>query len=212
MKSGQLYAPGPVTRRKRLQKRKERWALCTLWRKKKKILYISGIEPRFIGRPAPGLFTTVTELSGLKVHANKMTMGPPYQPPCTWRFCTLAPNTGKPSVRNSHHVTLLAPSFIQNLCTSPAKCPACLLHCVVNAMTKTSVLRPYDTHCCSTRSSHLPKLRQISQQIHIIEQQQIPRCMCRPFSLRADSHIACHAHAVLLPCLAAKGLECVFPI
>jgi hypothetical protein len=31
-------------------------------------------------------------------------------------------------------------------------------------------------------------------------------------SLKADSHIACRAHAVPLPCRAAKGLECVFPI
>ena len=35
-------------------------------------------------------------------------------------------------------------------------------------------------------------------------------------TLKADSHIACpsqcHAHAVPLPCRAAKGLECVFPI
>jgi hypothetical protein len=30
--------------------------------------------------------------------------------------------------------------------------------------------------------------------------------------VKADSHIACRAHAVPLPCLAAKGLECVFPI
>ena len=30
--------------------------------------------------------------------------------------------------------------------------------------------------------------------------------------LKADSHIACCAHAVPLPCHAAKGLECVFPI
>jgi hypothetical protein len=30
--------------------------------------------------------------------------------------------------------------------------------------------------------------------------------------LKADSHIACRAHAVSLPCRAAKGLECVFPI
>jgi hypothetical protein len=29
---------------------------------------------------------------------------------------------------------------------------------------------------------------------------------------KADSHIACRAHAVPLPCRAAKGLECVFPI
>jgi hypothetical protein len=30
--------------------------------------------------------------------------------------------------------------------------------------------------------------------------------------LKADSHIACRAHAVPLPCRPAKGLECVFPI
>jgi hypothetical protein len=30
--------------------------------------------------------------------------------------------------------------------------------------------------------------------------------------LKADSHIACRAHAVPLPCRAVKGLECVFPI
>jgi hypothetical protein len=31
-------------------------------------------------------------------------------------------------------------------------------------------------------------------------------------TLKAHSHIACRAHAVPLPCHAAKGLECVFPI
>ena len=31
-------------------------------------------------------------------------------------------------------------------------------------------------------------------------------------NLKADSHIACRAHAVSLPCRAAKGLECVSPI
>jgi hypothetical protein len=30
--------------------------------------------------------------------------------------------------------------------------------------------------------------------------------------VKADSHIACRAHAVPLPCHAAKGLECVCPI
>jgi hypothetical protein len=30
--------------------------------------------------------------------------------------------------------------------------------------------------------------------------------------LKADSHIACRAHAVPLPCRADKGLECSFPI
>ena len=33
-----------------------------------------------------------------------------------------------------------------------------------------------------------------------------------PLNLKADSHIACGAHAVPLPCRAAKCLECVFPI
>ena len=28
---------------------------------------------------------------------------------------------------------------------------------------------------------------------------------------KADSQVACRVHAVLLPCHAAKGLECVFP-
>jgi hypothetical protein len=31
-------------------------------------------------------------------------------------------------------------------------------------------------------------------------------------SVKADSHVACRAHAVPLPCREAKGLECVFPI
>ena len=31
-------------------------------------------------------------------------------------------------------------------------------------------------------------------------------------TLKVDSHIACRAHDVPLPCRAAKGLECVFPI
>ena len=30
--------------------------------------------------------------------------------------------------------------------------------------------------------------------------------------VKADSHIACRAHAAPLPCRVAKGLECVFPI
>jgi len=31
-------------------------------------------------------------------------------------------------------------------------------------------------------------------------------------SVKADSHIACRAHAIPLPCRAADGLECVFPV
>jgi hypothetical protein len=30
----------------------------------------------------------------------------------------------------------------------------------------------------------------------------------KPGHVKADSHITCRAHAVSLPCLAAKGLEC----
>jgi hypothetical protein len=41
-------------------------------------------------------------------------------------------------------------------------------------------------------------------------------CVCcladGQWPLKADSHIACRAHAATLPCRAAKGLECVFPI
>jgi len=35
---------------------------------------------------------------------------------------------------------------------------------------------------------------------------------CAAEPVKADLHIACRAHAVPLPCRAAKGLECVFPI
>ena len=31
-------------------------------------------------------------------------------------------------------------------------------------------------------------------------------------TVKAESHIACRANAVPLPCRVAKGLECVFPI
>ena len=41
---------------------------------------------------------------------------------------------------------------------------------------------------------------------------QYPRQVQSCGPLKADSHNACRAHAVPLPCRAAKGLECVFPI
>jgi hypothetical protein len=34
----------------------------------------------------------------------------------------------------------------------------------------------------------------------------------KSWTLKADSHIACCAFAVPMPCRAAKGLECIFPI
>jgi len=39
-----------------------------------------------------------------------------------------------------------------------------------------------------------------------------PNLIFGPTLLKADSHTACRAHAVPLPCRAAKGLECIFPI
>ena len=41
---------------------------------------------------------------------------------------------------------------------------------------------------------------------------QTPKFVHRIDTLKAESHIACRAHAVPLPCRAAKGLECVFPV
>jgi hypothetical protein len=38
------------------------------------------------------------------------------------------------------------------------------------------------------------------------------KSVCKSDTLKADSHIACRVRAVPLPCHAAKGLECVFPI
>jgi len=37
-------------------------------------------------------------------------------------------------------------------------------------------------------------------------------CYKTPYTLKADSHITCRAHAVPLICRVAKGLDCVFPI
>ena len=39
-----------------------------------------------------------------------------------------------------------------------------------------------------------------------------PLNLCTGRPIKADSHITCRAHTVPLPCRAAKGLECVFPI
>ena len=40
----------------------------------------------------------------------------------------------------------------------------------------------------------------------------LKRCNIQRGYIKADSHIACRANAVPLPCRAAKGLECVLPI
>jgi hypothetical protein len=40
----------------------------------------------------------------------------------------------------------------------------------------------------------------------------VDRVLCVASCIKADSHMACRAHAVPLPCRAAKGLECVFSI
>jgi len=46
----------------------------------------------------------------------------------------------------------------------------------------------------------------------LINSPEFSQFLRRRATLKADSHIACCAHAVPLPCLVAKGLECVFPI
>ena len=40
----------------------------------------------------------------------------------------------------------------------------------------------------------------------------LPTLWASTMPVKADSHIACRSHVVPLPCPAAKGLECVFPI
>ena len=63
------------------------------------------------------------------------------------------------------------------------------------------------------RSGSWINTRQDMEWIHLGHDKvkwQVPMNMV--INLKADSHTACHTHAVTLPCRAAKGLECVFPI
>jgi hypothetical protein len=63
------------------------------------------------------------------------------------------------------------------------------------------------------RSGSWINTRQDMELIHLghdKDKWQVPVNMV--INLKADSHIACHARAIPLPCLATKGLECVFPI
>jgi hypothetical protein len=68
---------------------------------------------------------------------------------------------------------------------------------------KSSVMAPYEVYRRKTeRVNTLKTTSSVS-----------PSTMrCHLITFKADSHIACRAHAVPLPCRAAKGLECVFPI
>ena len=51
------------------------------------------------------------------------------------------------------------------------------------------------------------------QPSHVHYQQNVSHLQRGNFvTVKDDSHIACCAHAVLLPCRAAKGLECLFLI
>ena len=54
------------------------------------------------------------------------------------------------------------------------------------------------------------KIREETARLHVTTYQR--RKSTGIDRIKADSHIACRFHAVLLPCRAAKGLECVFPI
>jgi len=76
----------------------------------------------------------------------------------------------------------------------------------------------HDTLCQprGARSTTLPSYASMSVQLLVIQFKishvfyAVEISMIRIF--KADSHIACRAHAVPLPCRAAKGLECAFPI
>jgi hypothetical protein len=46
----------------------------------------------------------------------------------------------------------------------------------------------------------------------LFEEVEIPEPEPKERTLKADSHIACRAHAFPLPCRAAKDLECVLPV
>jgi hypothetical protein len=62
--------------------------------------------------------------------------------------------------------------------------------------------------------------RSLSKQIHRNNKIRLYKTLIKPvlcygsvtWTFKADSHIAYRANAVPLPCRAAKGLECVFPI
>jgi hypothetical protein len=58
----------------------------------------------------------------------------------------------------------------------------------------------------------LPLCRFLSSYYFSCFRPSIPLSTQSSNTLKADSHIACRVHAVPLPCRAAKGLECVFPI
>ena len=60
---------------------------------------------------------------------------------------------------------------------------------------------------CSLRGADLARHLRSSIRMCGASRQHVPA-----WCLKADSRIACRAHAVPLPCRASKGLECVFPI
>ena len=79
----------------------------------------------------------------------------------------------------------------------------------------TSITNPHETqqsNLCTFRftpSSYI--LRPSAGRYNILAQEEKCSSLC---TLKADSHIACRAHAAPMPfpCHAAKDLECVFPI
>jgi hypothetical protein len=71
-------------------------------------------------------------------------------------------------------------------------------------------IKPQHSACATEKFTH-PANKVFPARIKsLFEAQIFTAATHRP--LQADSHIACRAHAVPLPCRAAKGLQCVFPI
>jgi len=65
------------------------------------------------------------------------------------------------------------------------------------------------SQCCVSSVCSLPLL---GVQFHCLPNGNSNSHITWVVTLKADSHIACRAHAVPLPCRTTKGLECVFPI
>ena len=71
--------------------------------------------------------------------------------------------------------------------------------------------RPFSNdycHALAWHSSVMPLTTLLSNQIRALINEYTNTIFC-VITFKADSHIACRAHAVHLPCRAAKGLECL---
>ena len=206
MEGGQLHAPAPVTRRKRLQKRKEQLG-ARFGKKKISCTHRESNHDLSVAQPLACFLqwlsypTSKYTTTKCRIRPQSTRQQNDYGPNLTkrrapgafvrWRLILeclhLETHITSPSWRLEFWVP---PSFIENLCTSPAKCSRLPSSQHAERCDENVGSQTYGMHCCSTRANHLTKLRQITQQIYIFEQQQMPRCTCCPRSLRRGSAAA----------------------